>query len=203
MTTTCIENNKIFNFPGVVFLDKGSTLSDATTNNYGDNNTGKKLECQGIFKDTLGGGQCSVFDASSCPLNPQPNITCFTDWKDLSQAISKNVDGGVFTICKKAILDVSLYPEPQITPIVINKDKIVIRCGNNGSPDDDCKVLDGNYHFRIELGTGIEFSGITFAQAGIVSISIEKASRAMETVEVDFVQCIFKVSNCYMQTFLV
>jgi len=187
MSTSCVENNKISSFPGVVFLDGKSALK-GTNDNFGDQNTGKFLDCKGFFKDTLQ-GQCSVFDASSCPLLPQPNITCFSDWKALSQAISKSIDGGVFTICKNTILDVSRYPEPQITPIQINVNEIVIQCGSNaGDRGDNCTVIDGDYQFRITAGTGIEFRGITFANAGLTSVSIEQAS---SSVDVTFQECTF------------
>jgi len=192
MNTTCIENNKIRTFPGVVFLEQKSNLITANSN-FGDNNTGKNLACNGVFQDTpTGRGLCSQFDASSCPLNPPPNITCFTDWRELSETIGQTMDGGIFVICENTILDVSLYPEQQISPIVIDKDNIIIMCGDTGSINNNCTVFDGDFQFRIESGTGIQFLGVTFAQAGKVSITIEQTTRVVKDVEVTILESSFK-----------
>jgi hypothetical protein len=193
MNTTCIESNKILTFPGVVFLEQKSNLIN-TNANFGDNNTGKNLACNGVFQDTpTGRGLCSEFDASSCPLNPPPNVTCYNDWRELSEAISQTMDGGIFVICKNTILDVSLYPEPQISPIVVDKDNLVIKCGDNGKRNNNCTVFDGDFQFRIESGIGIQFFGVTFAQAGKISIAIEQTNRVVKDVEVNFTECTFKV----------
>jgi hypothetical protein len=195
MNTTCIENNKIRTFPGVVFLEQKSNLITANSN-FGDNNTGKNLACNGVFQDTpTGRGLCSQFDASSCPLNPPPNITCFTDWRELSETIGQTMDGGIFVICENTILDVSLYPEQQISPIVIDKDNIIIMCGDTGSINNNCTVFDGDFQFRIESGTGIQFLGVTFAQAGKVSITIEQTTRVVKDVEVTILESSFKVKK--------
>jgi hypothetical protein len=195
MNTTCIENNKIRTFPGVVFLEQKSNLITANSN-FGDNNTGKNLACNGVFQDTpTGRGLCSEFDASSCPLNPPPNVTCFTDWRDLSETIARSIDGGMFVICENTILDVSLYPEQQISPIVIDKDNIIIMCGDSGSLNNNCTVFDGDFQFRIESGTGIQFLGLTFTQAGKISITIEQTTRVVKDVEVTIVESSFKVKE--------
>ena len=158
-------------------------------------------DCNELFEETKGScvenvnscdGTCQEFSSSVClatydntitkppsdspapsPPSPTPK-DCFSEWDALSSAVreaSASGSGGAFVICPKTEMNVDLFPEPDITPIVIESDDISIKCGNSGEVENQCIVFGGERHFQIESSARrIEFSGIRFVGALITSI---------------------------------
>ena len=119
---------------------------------------------------------------------PTP-LGCFRQWDELSSAVrqaSESGSGGVFVICPNTEMDVDLFPDPDVTPIVIASNDITIQCGILGDIDTRCVVFGGERHFQIEDdASGIQFSGIRFVGALITSINAFGGSEA----NVQFTDC--------------
>lgn len=182
----------------VVSVANGSVvLQDSCMDNTESNDAlvagdPSKLNIQNIYFTGSNGRGCSGYleadgncveptTASSCIAE---EVRCYSDWLDLSDAVSSAGEGRIFTICSGETLDVGNAP-----PIEIKQSKTTIRCGVNGARDSQCSVSGGGVQFQIGgTPTDILFSGITFSGSSIVAVNAAggRSSRAQ------IVDCIFE-----------
>jgi hypothetical protein len=101
--------------------------------------------------------------------------TCFRHWDDLSRAVNESLkqgSGGEFIICSNSEMNLDMFMDDKITPIVIASDNILLKCGETGELKNKCIIYGGKVQFQIEgSAKGIEFSGIHFMGALKTSIN--------------------------------
>jgi len=97
---------------------------------------------------------------------PTEHFSCFSQWKDLSDAIKEIANkptGGLFSLCSNSLFDLQVSPSSFLPPIEIKSRNIKIQCGANVTQAENCIIFKGNIQFRIlDSGSDIEFRGITF-----------------------------------------
>lgn len=180
--STFLENR--FDGDSVVSIGKVATLND-NVQNCG-NTTSKNDGCEGILIEK----KCQSFDSNSlCPIE---DGTCYPDWTSLSRAVrTPSSNGGEFIICAGAILNLD-ESEPGDVPMRIRQSSIAIKCGKDGSSDNDCTVSGGEDQVVI---TGrvraISFEGVKFVESTRVSIAALGSSAAA----VSFIDCEWSVSS--------
>ena len=192
---TFVDNHFEF-LPSLVFLDEKSKLK-SNLDNCADNNEGGENSppqtCNGIFLQTEPGdcfnvdecvGVCQNFTSQACVI-----VECYSDWKQLSLSIqTASSDGmsGTFELCSDTLFNVDEYPDPKLSPIVISEGGTVIRCGKDGSRDNNCVVLGGTQQFVVEGSPSKNvFVGVTFLSSSKTSISANGDS----TADVTFIDC--------------
>ena len=95
-----------------------------------------------------------------------------------------NGTGGVFTICPGSAFKLSLSPNSDVLPIIINASDTIIQCGPDGSKISTCVVLDGSRHFEIAGSvSGVELKGLTFIGATNVSVGALGSFNASATFD--------------------
>lgn len=126
-------------------------------------------------------GECFLFTALSCV-----NITCYSDWTSLSNAIDFN-PGGTFTLCPNTVLNVD-----GLSSIVLRDDNTTIRCGESGRRENSCVIFGGLTQFEIQGSPkGLIFEGMTFLASSSAAVNAFGDSSA----SVAFIDCEWAVSN--------
>eukprot|EP00979_Chaetoceros_neogracilis_P013908 scaffold4160_cov258-Chaetoceros_neogracile.AAC.14 len=118
---------------------------------------------------------------------------CLADWVSIKAAIvlSAVLNPGSahdFILCPNtAFLLESLQSDTApLRPIDINVQNAVLRCGSDGSLDNNCLIIGGYAHFRmIESVRDVSFIGLTFSGASLSSILASGEADA----SVEFVNC--------------
>ena len=196
-----IENSTFINnyykfLPAPVFLDDKSMLR-SNIDNCGDKNGGDKDSpkptCNGVFVQQAAGdcfnkekcvGDCQVFTSQVCII-----VDCYSDWEQLSLALkeaSLQGQGGIYELCPDTVFKVDEYPNPDISPIVINTTDTMIRCGNSSSRENSCVIRGGSQHFVVEgMPKKVVFVGVTFLTSSLTSISANGDS----TADLAFIDC--------------
>lgn len=173
VTSSCLSNNAAPS--GLIGLDATSTIS--TQNNFGLSN-GDGTGCNGFLVD----GQCNEFASSVCIAESR---RCYTAWNDLATAVSNSTQPTVFSVCENSVLDASDGPV-----IDISVSGTQLRCGLDGSVNNNCVIFGGRIQIRISgTPTEIEIRGLTFLSASMAAISAN-GGRSSKAVVID---CVFAV----------
>ncbi len=229
LSNSCFAENNAIVAPGVVFIDERSLLALNDNNfGVGNDSTNSKCSAifkqtgGTCLSNQTCTGNCIPFEASSCaaaqlpPLNftrtptpsiapsivPTPSVSvhCFSKWDQLSIAVRNAPSvGGIFRICPGSLLNVDLFPQASVTPIVIKTSNIVIQCGNLGDYNDKCTIYGGTTQFEI-IGAprAVKFKGLNLVGSQVTSINAFGSQNA----QADFIGCTWAVSFSLVQIFV-
>jgi len=142
----------------------------------GDNLGTSSLDCNGTYYKANDNTPCSdpnICDSPCVPLDTCMSVTkvtttdCYSTWKELTSALA-NISAGTFELCAGSVMEV-------VDPIVVISSKLlVIKCGPNGTHQNDCSINGGKHHFWLRNpALELKFQGISFAKSTNVSIQIE------------------------------
>ena len=201
MDSSCFVNNQFDTSNGVVHLNKGSILQEYNKNFVTEvlkiSNTEKNNHtCKGIMfeRDTekcednvekCDENECILLSYPTCEI-PKKNFDkrdplingqesapqCYSDWVQLSLALGETDKSTTktFILCDDSMFDLTRVPQEYV-PIVIDKNDIIIQCGDNGSRSNHCLIYGSSSHFRLEgTSTNVKFMGLTLIGSGDVSI---------------------------------
>ena len=144
---------------------------------------GVMTTCHGIYSD----GICRKF-GDSCAVDLDMPEGCLSSWDELVTAVKERLDDERdFIICPRSTMDIE--SSTAQAPVVIDSEYITIKCGENGSRDDQCLIVGGYSQFQIVgSASGVELSGLKMMSSrgsSIIAAGTKEATLHLKNCEWD------------------
>lgn len=162
----------------VISLDASSALI-RNERNFGIGNEVTSKNCTNGL--TLSSGVCLPFTARFCESSIEDNSDVFTefsscvnDFQALDSLLSKP-NSTIIEVCPLTVIQ--LNKQKALKFLRIDRSDVTIKCGRDGSRENDCRVTGGTKHVEITGNVmNVLLQGLTFAGATKSSIVIEGSS---------------------------
>eukprot|EP00957_Ditylum_brightwellii_P157805 12011123-Ditylum_brightwellii.AAC.1 len=103
---------------------------------------------------------------------------------ELDDGLAIGRSRGKHQVQRSSVFNLSLSPNSDVLPIIINASDTIIQCGPDGSKISTCVVLGGSRQFEIAGSvSGIELKGLTFFSATNVSVGTLGSYNASATFD--------------------
>ena len=187
-------NSPTKEFASIVFIDKSSELT-RNDGNFGLGNEVKGDTCPDGVK--LKGNSCLPFEARFCksPVLDNPEVftefsACVNDLETLTSRLSEPERTIEVHICPMAVFDMEDEKSKDI--LRIKRSNVTLKCGPDGSRDNNCRFTGGKKHIEIAgKVTNVTLMGMTFVGSTISSVSIEGST----PLSVEFIECAWEAAK--------